>query len=335
MGYSTNDMAKYYYYLKPMIPRRLQLVIRKWVAVRKRQACRDVWPIDRKAGTPPRGWRGWPGGKRFAVVLTHDVDTQRGHDRCRNLIELERDAGFRSAFNFVAEGYTVSPELRKRLVSEGFEVGLHGLRHDRGLYSSKEEFDRQAIRINRYLKEWGARGFRSPSMYHNLPWMHGLDISYDASTFDTDPFEPQPDAAGTIFPFLVPGGGKGKGYIELPYTLPQDFTLFILFRERDIDIWKHKVDWIAEQGGMLLLNTHPDYMRFDGGNSTYEEYPARLYRQLLEYVERQYAGSYWHILPREIAEFWMKEARHVSTAGSMPIDQKNQYCSGVLPAWEG
>jgi hypothetical protein len=29
---------------------------------------------------------------------------------------------------------------------------------------------------------------------------HDLNIEYDASTFDTDPFEPQPDGVGTIFP---------------------------------------------------------------------------------------------------------------------------------------
>ena len=31
-----------------------------------------------------------------------------------------------------------------------------------------------------------------------------LNIAYDASTFDTDPFEPQPDGVNTIFPFWVP-----------------------------------------------------------------------------------------------------------------------------------
>ena len=40
-------------------------------------------------------------------------------------------------------------------------------------------------------------------MYHNLDWIHDLDIYYDASTFDTDPFEPQPDGFKTIYPFTV------------------------------------------------------------------------------------------------------------------------------------
>ena len=99
-------------------------------------------------------------------------------------------------------------------------------------------------------------------MHHNLEWIHDLDIEY-ASTFDTDPFEPQSDGVGTIFPFWVSGNSNQKGYVELPYTLPQDFTLFILMKEKNIDIWKQKLDWIAENGGMALVNTHPDYMNFD------------------------------------------------------------------------
>jgi len=93
-------------------------------------------------------------------------------------------------------------------------------------------------------------------MLHQLGWLHALDIQYDASTFDTDPFEPQPDGMGTIFPFWVqrPEQQSGKrleqsapyplpliplpldapraGYVELPYTLSQDSTLFLVFRRR-------------------------------------------------------------------------------------------------------
>jgi hypothetical protein len=47
-------------------------------------------------------------------------------------------------------------------------------------------------------------------MYHDLELLHHLDIEYDASTFDTDPFEPQPDGMGTIFPFWVPNQDRKK-----------------------------------------------------------------------------------------------------------------------------
>jgi predicted deacetylase len=47
------------------------------------------------------------------------------------LIKLEEEMGFRSSFNFVPERYKVSPELRDCLVKKGFEVGVHGLKHDK------------------------------------------------------------------------------------------------------------------------------------------------------------------------------------------------------------
>jgi len=297
-------MRKLYYRIKPIIPRRLQVILRRWLLRGKLIFCHETWPIDWRAGTPPPSWRGWPGGKRFALTLTHDVETAQGVEACSALMTLEERHGFRSSFNFVAKDYPVDPVLRHRLADRGFEIGIHGLSHDGNLYKSREYFRSQAGEINRYLKEWGAVGFRSPAMHHNLKWLHDLSIEYDASTFDTDPFEPQPDGVGTVFPFFATGTKGRAGYVELPYTLPQDFTLFVLMKERSIDIWKRKLDWIAECGGMALLITHPDYMVFDGRKPRYDQYPAKMYEAFLEYVRSEYADLYWHGLPKEMARFW-------------------------------
>lgn len=309
------DINRHYYYVKPLIPRRMQLLARRWVAIRKRQSCSNIWPIDRDAGKIPEEWHGWPGNKRFALVLTHDVDTFKGHEKCHRLMQLEENLGFRSSFNFVAAGYPVSSELRRHLTHHGFEVGVHGLYHNYKLYESRETFRKHAAHINEYMKTWESVGFRSPCMFHNLEWLGDLNIKYDASTFDTDPFEPQSDGVGTIYPFCVRNDPSREGYVELPYTLPQDFTLFLLFKENDIGIWKDKLSWVAEQGGMALVNTHPDYMNFDG-RAEFEEYPATYYEELLQHIARDYEGKYWHALPREMAEFWDTRQSEARVGGS-------------------
>jgi hypothetical protein len=296
-----------FYTLKPFIPRRLQLFLRRQFALYKHKKYSHIWPIDPEAGNPPEGRHGWADGKKFALVLTHDVDTEKGHDRVRKLMDLEESIGFRSSFNFVPERYHVSHSIRNVLTSNGFEVGIHGLRHDGKLYDSEKVFNERAVRINQYLKDWGAVGFRSPAMHHNLDWIHKLQIMYDASTFDTDPFEPQSDGVRTIFPFWVRGNSSQNGYLELPYTLPQDFTLFIIMKEKNIDIWKKKLDWLADKGGMALLNTHPDYMSFDGEKLNIEEYPVELYKEFLYYLTEKFKGKYWHALPNEIARFWLSK----------------------------
>jgi peptidoglycan/xylan/chitin deacetylase (PgdA/CDA1 family) len=223
-------------------------------------------------------------------------------------MELEERLGFRSSFNFVPRRYAVSPELRHELKGEGFEVGVHGLYHDGRYYQSREIFRERARQINEYIKDWECAGFRSPSMQHNLDWIHDLEVEYDASTFDTDPFEPQSDGMCTIFPFCVRGNGERGGYVELPYTLPQDFTLFVIMGEKDIGIWERKLDWIAEKGGMALLNTHPDYMDFTG-KAGLEEYPSSYYEQFLKILENNYSGQYWKVLPRDAARFWVNNFR--------------------------
>jgi hypothetical protein len=249
----------------------------------------------------------------LAAGLTHDVDTIRGLQRCRELMRMEKALGLVSSFNFVPEKrYRLPGELRAELIGNGFEVGVHGLNHDGKLFSTRTVFDQQYPKINGYIRAWASVGFRAPAMHHNLSWLHDLDVSYDASTFDTDPFEPQPDGLQTIFPAVVRRHHDGHEYVELPYTMPQDFTLYILLQEREPQIWKRKLAWLVEQGGMVLMNTHPDYMCFNGQPGL-EEYRAELYRDFIAYVQKTYAGQYWHALPREVAAFVADNRDKVTT----------------------
>lgn len=302
-----------YYRIKPFIPRWLQIFLRRLIIHQKKALYHKIWPINEKAAKLPYGWGGWPHNKKFALILTHDVEYSKGQEKCIKLAELEKELGFRSAFNFVPKRYYVSPEIRKYLGENGFEVGVHGLYHDGRLYSSRRIYQKRAVEINKYLKEWGAVGFRAPSMHHNLDWNCMLNIEYDASTFDTDPFEPQSDGIETIFPVKIENcpirtsDYKYNGYIELPYTLSQDFALFIILREKNIDTWKKKLDWIVEKGGMALLNTHPDYMNFEGGPCKMDEYPYDYYKAFLETIKTDYKDKYWHVLPKEMARYWSRD----------------------------
>lgn len=295
-------MTNLYYFLKPAIPWAIRVRARRLIANRLRRQVNGSWPILPSAARPPEGWPGWPNRKRFAFVVTHDVEGASGLARCRKLAEMDKALGVRSSFHFVPEGeYRLPDSLRTDLEQEGFEVAVHDLHHDGTLYRSPQHFQAQARKINQYLQKWKASGFRAGFMFHNLEWLHDLEVLYDASTFDTDPFEPQPDGVGTIFPFWVQRNGS-KGYIELPYTLPQDSTLFVLLKETTIDLWTKKLDWVASHGGMALLIVHPDYMSFDGRPSA-SEYSADLYERLLKYVITHYGDSCWYALPREVAAF--------------------------------
>lgn len=299
---SLSPVRRLYYRLKPFLPHRVRWALRRGVATRILRESEGVWPIDESTGAKPNEWAGWPDGKKFALVLTHDVESQIGVDKVRQLAELEMEFGFRSSFNFIPEGaYEVPADLREWLVSHGFEVGVHDLNHDGRLYDSPESFRAKARRINSVLSEWGAVGFRSGFMLRELDWLHQLNLLYDSSTFDTDPFEPQPDGAGTVFPFCVTEGESE--YVELPYTLPQDSTLFLLLNMASPEVWHRKMDWLVEREAMALVNVHPDYISFEEDAVYNSYYPAEFYREFLGRIKDNWHGVYWHCLAREMAEY--------------------------------
>ena len=195
-----------YYQFKPLIPWKIRMGVRRALARKTRVQSAGVWPISETANRAPAGWPGWPDGKKFAFVLTHDVEGSTGLAKSRQLVRLEMQRGFRSSFNLIPEGeYPIPPELLAELKQNGFEIGVHDLYHDGKLYRSRKHFSENAKQINHYLQAWGACGFRSGFMHHRLEWYQDLNIAYDASTFDTDPFEPQPDGVNTIFPFWMNG----------------------------------------------------------------------------------------------------------------------------------
>jgi len=103
-----------------------------------------------------------------------------------------------------------------------------------------------------------------------------------------------------IWPFLL-----GR-FVELPYTLVQDYTLTAVLGETTPRLWLDKVNFIAEHRGMALLNSHPDYLRSPRTWSVYEAF-------LEQMAQRQDA---WHALPRDVARWW--RARTESTPDQLP-----------------
>jgi peptidoglycan/xylan/chitin deacetylase (PgdA/CDA1 family) len=230
----------------------------------------------------------WPASAEIAFVLTHDVETADGMRRIARLAAMEEDLGFRSSWNIVPHKYPIDAGLLRDLQRRGFEIGIHGYNHDGRLYASEAIFRRRAAHINAALRRYGAVGFRSPMVHRNLVWLQQLDIAYDASYFDIDPFQAMPGGVGSLWPFTA-----GK-FVELPYTLPQDHTLFITLAQRDVSIWRKKLAFIAGQRGMALMLTHPDYL----------DTPRRLdlYREFLLHARQ--AAALWHALPCEVAQWW-------------------------------
>ena len=302
--WTISPQLRLYYLLKPLLPRPLIALLRRVYTSIDHWRPTSNWPTDpryvafqwevlrqllRIRGEGSISYRSlWPDERRFAFVLTHDIETARGQSRVREIADLEESHGFRSSFNFALEEYPLDLGLMQELRERGFEVGCHGLKHDGGLFNSKQGFMANAAILNQRMKEHGMVGFRSPLTLRNPEWMQALDVEYDASFFDTDPFEPIPGGVMSIWPFFM-----GR-FVELPYTLVQDHTLAAILRARTPQIWLDKTEFIRQNRGMALLITHPDYLDLPGMRKIYPEFLMAMKRQ----------PDYWHALPREVAAWW-------------------------------
>lgn len=230
----------------------------------------------------------WPDGFQVAAALTHDVETKVGVALVDKLAALEEQYGLRSAWNFIPYKYDVDSGLLANLKERGHEIGVHGYNHDGRLFESRRTFDRRTGPINRAIADYGSAGFRAPMVHRNLAWLQALDIDYDASCFDVDPFQAMPGGVGGVWPFFA-----GK-FIALPYTLPQDHTLLLSLGETSPRIWIEKLAYVRSLAGMAMLVTHPDYLNA----------PWRLdvYREFLEHLAEQ--SECWNALPHQIASWW-------------------------------
>src|ERR1700690_4080785 len=299
-----------YYAVKPLLPRRLQIAARRMYAKRERPAF-PAWPIEpllveheherlrrslaegALARLPLVNY--WPDGRRFAVVMTHDVESSAGVENIAAVLELERRHSVVSCWNFVAEWYPIPAATFDLVRDAGGEIGLHGIKHDGRLFGDRVSFETELPAIHRYMSDWGVVGFRSPALHRNPDWMGELGCLYDSSFPDTDPYEPQPGGCCSIFPFFL-----GE-LVELPITMVQDHTLWEILRRPTIDLWQVKGDWVIANHGLINVIVHPDYVRS----------PQRLelYARLLGYLrERIDAQGGWHALPREVASWWRNRA---------------------------
>ncbi|HET8606470.1 MAG TPA: hypothetical protein VFL66_05505 [Gaiellaceae bacterium] len=295
-----------YYRVRPAIPRQAQIAARR-LASRVQRRCRfPRWPLEPslhdlylflfglvgEVAREPVPWIApWPGGHSWALVLTHDVETQTGYDRLELLHEIELESGWRSSWNFVPGRYRVDDEVVRGLTEAGFEVGVHGLYHD-GRDVAPSVVDCRLPAMRAAAERWSAAGFRAPATRRDWRVMPRLGFDYDSSYPDTDPFEPDGGGCCTWLPFL-----NGET-VELPITLPQDHTLFRILRHSDETLWLRKAEQLRDRGGLALLITHPDYMLAQPHRDAYRRF-------LAAFADDEQA---WTPLPRELSAWWRRRA---------------------------
>jgi len=304
--WARQEALRAYYGVRPVLPRTVQISLRRAGSHVQRRRSFPRWPVEDSlhgffdlvmrwassvAGMRVPWIAPWPAGHTWALVLTHDVETEAGLHRIPTLQEVDRRAGHRSAWNLVPGRYRVEDALVSSLQEGGDEVGIHGLYHD-GRDLHPDELPRRMPQIRHWAERWGAVGFRSPATHRDWAVMSMLPFQYDSSSPDTDPFEPQAGGCCSWLPYC------NGPIVELPITMPQDHTLFAILRARDGRLWTDKAERIRARGGMALLITHPDYTEVGPMVAAYE--------QLLAHFAAD--PDVWRALPGEVAAWWRRRA---------------------------
>ena len=96
----------------------------------------------------------------------------------------------------------------------------------------------------------------------------------------------------SLWPFTI-----GR-FMELPYTLAQDFTLIDVLGEEKPRLWLEKTAYLRRFCGMALLNSHPDYLQ--------EDRHRRMYTAFLEELSGH--QDWWNAVPREVARWWRERS---------------------------
>jgi peptidoglycan/xylan/chitin deacetylase (PgdA/CDA1 family) len=302
-----------YYLLRPIMPldvrKHLQrFSLRGWDRIRF-----PHWPVDRSVDRlhewlltlameaegeteVPFVWF-WPEGYSSCASITHDVETSAGRDFCAQLMDLNDSYGIKTSFQVVPEKrYKVPPAFLDLIRKRGFEVNIHDLNHDGYLFCTREQFIERASKINRYGKEFEARGFRSGVLYRRLEWMNELDFAYDMSVPNVAHLDPQGGGCCTVMPYFI------GDLVEIPVTTTQDYSLFHILSDFSTRLWEEQVTMITRAHGMASFIIHPDYVIEKRAQQTYEK--------LLRYlVDLRTNHKLWLVTPGEINDWWRARAQ--------------------------
>lgn len=304
-------IRRFYYLLRPLLPVPLRRHPQRFRLRDWNQLAFPHWPVDcsvdnlmesllravsRAAGGPiPFIWF-WPEGHSACILITHDVEETKGRDFCSTLMDIDERYGFRASFSVVPEKrYTVTAEFLEAIRARGFEVAVHDLNHDGNLYRDRSEFLRRAKKINEYRRQFKAEGFRAGVLYRNQEWFDALDFSYETSVPNVAHLDPQRGGCCTVFPYFI-----GK-LLEIPVTCVQDYTLFNIFGDYSIDLWKKQTRLILDRHGLMSFIIHPDYVIDTRSRAVFESLLAYLGTLVKE-------KAVWSTIPREVNRWWRERS---------------------------
>lgn len=198
---------------------------------------------------------------------------------------------------YIAEQY---PEVAEAIVEAGHEIGYHGYRHETA--PTREEEESLMDKSAKILKDITGKepvGQRGPNGiiydYHLQLWLDKGYI-YSSNWRDSDG------------PFVHELNGKKIPIVELPKDSIFDDTAYDMYTENlparhnlrsgreMMQVWKDEFDALAEEGRMLNLVMHPQFIGRPGN--------LRALREFIRYMKENGA---WFATNEQVARYVLQQ----------------------------
>jgi len=253
----------------------------------------------------------WPEGRRYAITLSHDLDTDWGIRHPEGIAAFrayEEKLAIRSAWLAVATLRETGRECLHELAEAGHEIGFHGTVHDHATAYLPPKKLRERVRAaGGFLEEFQCKGFRSPSYHRSDALYAALDglLEYDMSMHDcvenVNSPVPKREGCSTCFPFWI----RGTRLLEIPTTVPEDFVLEMTGRSPDevLSTQKEIVRKIGQRRGVANILTHPE------PQLSSRPAMAQCYQELLDMVSSE--TDAWVARPGDVWQWWTEREERI------------------------
>lgn len=241
------------------------------------------------------------------------------------ILDLAKKYRFPTSWFIPGTVINTYPEVCKRIVAEGHEVGHHGWTHDLPASMTRDEEEQQLIRGNeaiRKLTGMHARGYRSPAWDlspHTVELLLKHGFTYESSMMGDD-YTPYYARQGDVIHRNEPMEfGKTTSLVEMPISWSlDDYTHFEFLRTSQMVL-----PGLQNASG-VLENWFDDYLylknNFDWGVITYTCHPyviGRGHRMMMleRLVEKlRDHGAHFLTMEQAVAEFQAKPLPRAAAA---------------------
>jgi peptidoglycan/xylan/chitin deacetylase (PgdA/CDA1 family) len=218
-------------------------------------------------------------GDKPTAILTHDIDTHFCQTQGMSMVSsVELAEKVKATWFFVPRSvqYCLDDQSIIELTDQGHEVGMHGLTHSGNLaLGNPNKLTAQLKRGKQILESIGPSviSFRSPWTLRSPALLSSLasagfkvDSSYpDVDTLGMTSGQPGVSYNRPYWPHNIENDGSINRLhiLEAPIASPQDVQLVEdlgVDGRNLLDVWKYKVEFCKDFGGVFIHHTHPIHL---------------------------------------------------------------------------